>query len=535
MSIIDETLARGVRMEGARAKWIVIPFPVRARSSMSLIGIDIGSSSVKTVVYDLRGKPLAEASEVYMPKRPQPGWWELNPEEVWSATLKSLSKVAGTRTARSDPPEMMAISASGREAFPVDKNGKALGPCIMAGDTRGAELEAQTASQATREEWYSSCGHIPERMDPVNRLLWWQRQHPDVMNRSRFFLGWHEFITLRLAGRPVTDRSLASKWCVYEFEGKWSAQRLAKLDIDPRILPEIAAWGTDIGRLRPSLAARLGLPKTLGIAVGCFDAACAALGTGASPEGVAGLVSGTWEDLIVPTTKLPPIEIVDSGFWVGPHPGSAGLAVLGLSPNGTVVVDWARSLMGISLPKLKRILEDGGPQPSPVLAVPHFSGATVSWPGGRKSKGGLLGLSLASSETDIIQSLMESIAYDLLAMVQGVRPCGVKMSKLRAAGGGTRSAWWTQLKADLTGLPIEVVEQSESGTVGAALLAGLASGAYASLEEGSKTFLRVSRRYEPDAKRAALYAEKLEAYRAAVSVLLHQTDWQARPGAGGFN
>jgi xylulokinase len=415
----------------------------------------------------------------------------------------------------------MAVSASGREIFPVDKTGRPLGPCIMAGDIRGAELAAQTASTVSRREWYDACGHIPERMDPVNRWLWWRQHHLETFSRAAAMVGWHEYLTLRLVGRAVTDRSLASKWCIYQPDGQWSQSRAAQFDMDTDKLPEIQDWGTMVGRVKASLAARLGLPKGIQVAVGAFDASCAAVGTGALREGVTALVSGTWEDLIAPTGKMPELEVLDAGFSVGPHPGNAGLGMFALSPNGTVVVDWARKLLGLSLRKLKQLLETSGVQPSPVLAVPHFSGATVCWPEGRRSRGGFLGLTLASSPDDMIKALLESVAYDLDLMADAFRHYGMRMDRLRAVGGGARSAWWTQLKADLIGLPIEVIQLQESGTVGAALLAGLASGDYASLEEGAELFVRVTRQYEPDQQRAALHQEKLESYRHAVNSILH--------------
>lgn len=433
---------------------------------MSLIGIDVGSSSIKVDAYRSDGQPLAGASEALTPRRSQPGWWEIEPEDVWMATLKGLSQVARATAVQRDPPESLAISASGREAFPVDQNGVPLGPCIMAGDTRGAALEVLTASRMETELWYQACGHIPERMDPVNRLLWWRRHHPHVMAQSSFFLGWHEFLTLRLGRRAVTDRSLAGKWLIYDLAaGAWSPQRLAEFEIDPRTLPDIQPWGAVIAELKPSVASQVGLPQGVKIAVGGFDASCAALGAGASDAGVGGLVSGTWEDLIVPTSHPPSAEIVRSGLSVGPHPGSAGLAVFALSPNGTAVIDWARSLMGVSLPELKTELEKSGPQPSLVLAIPHLSGATVPWANGRKSRGTLTGLTLGSSPTDIIKALMEGITFDLLLTLQSLRQAGLSFNVLRAAGGGTRSDWWMQLKADLSGLPIEAINQPEPGTL----------------------------------------------------------------------
>ncbi len=488
---------------------------------MSIIGVDVGSSSIKICVYRDDGRALAKASTRLTPRRPQPGWWEIDPEEVWQATLKGLDQIAHAPAGRQDPPRFLAISASGREIFPVDRSGRSLGPCIMAGDIRGADIEQTTAVRASREQWYSWCGHIPERMDPINRLLWWRRNRAARASRVRFFLGWHEFLTLRLCGRAVTDPSLASKWLIYELTcGQWSPNRLKEFDLDPAILPEIQPWGVTVGQLTSKVASQTGLSRKLKIAVGAFDASCATLGAGASSPGVAGLVSGTWEDVIAPTPQLPPIGIVDQGFSVGNHPGAAGLALFSLSPNGTTVLDWARNLVGIPLPRLEHLLKNSGTEPSAVLAVPHLSGATVCWSNGRKSSGALLGMNLGSSRSDIVKSLMESIAYDLLLAVRSFRAANVEVSLLRAAGGGTRSAWWTQLKADLTGLPVEVVSQKEPGTLGAALLAGLAAGAYPSLEEGSKLWISAARRYEPDLKRAALHAKRLETYEAAVHSLL---------------
>jgi xylulokinase len=489
---------------------------------MSLIGIDVGSSSVKVGVYRSNGKPLAHASETLTPKRPEPGWWEIEPEEVWTATLSGLRHVLGARAVRRDPPVMMAISASGREAFPVDQNGSPLGPCIMAGDIRGGEFESSSASSTGMPDWYLACGHLPERMDPVNRLLWWRHHHPSIVKSMRYFLGWHEFLTLRLGGKAITDKSLAGKWLIYDLAlGEWSPQRLAEFDIDPRMLPSVRPWGEIIAELRPELAAELGAPSALKIAVGGFDASCATLGAGASAKGVAGLVSGSWEDLIVPTDRPPSGEILNQAMSVGPHPGSGGLAVFALSPNGTVVLDWARSLTGFSLSKLNSNLENSGPQPSPVLAIPHFSGATVPWGHKRESRGTLTGLTLASSSTDVTKALMEGIAYDLCLTFGSLRQAGMNINLLRAAGGGARSSWWTQLKADLLGVPIEVTHHPEPGTLGAALLAGLAAGFYPSLEEGSSRWVFPNRRFEPVSQRANLHRENFEAYREKAGQLIH--------------
>jgi len=488
---------------------------------MSLIGIDVGSSSVKVGVYRSNGKPLAHASKTLTPRRPQPGWWEIEPEEVWTATLNGLRHVLGARAVQRDPPVMMAISASGREAFPVDQNGSPLGPCIMAGDVRGTEFELSSASHMSIPDWYLACGHLPERMDPVTRLLWWRQHHPSITKRMRYFLGWHEFLTLRLGGKAITDKGLAGKWMIYDLAlGGWSPQRLAEFDIEPGTLPTVRPWGEIIAELKPELAAELGVTKALKIAVGGFDASCATLGTGASGKGVGGLVSGSWEDLIVPTDRPPSVEILNRAMSLGPHPGGGGLAVFALSPNGTVVLDWARSFTGLSLRTLNHNLENSGPQPSPVLAIPHFSGATVPWGHKRESRGTLTGLTLASSSTDVTKALMEGIAYDLCLTFESLRQAGMNITSLRAAGGGTRSDWWTQLKADLLGVPIEVTHHPEPGTLGAALLAGLAAKIHPTLEHGSSQWVSPNRRFEPVSERGNLHRENFEAYRKKAGQLI---------------
>src|SRR2546430_13662453 len=119
---------------------------------MSLIGIDVGSSAVKTAAYRSDGRLLSVAREAVVPRRPKPGWWENDPEEVWAATLKTLGRVVRTRAVRRDLPVVIAVSASGREAFPVDEEGLPLGSCIMAADTRGEELGKSSAAHMQPDE-----------------------------------------------------------------------------------------------------------------------------------------------------------------------------------------------------------------------------------------------------------------------------------------------------------------------------------------------------------------------------------------------
>ena len=169
------------------------------------------------------------------------------------------------------------------------------------------------------------------------------------------------------------------------------------------------------------------------------------------------------------------------------------------------------------MPKLGALLENSGPEPSALMAVPHLSGATVCWSDARKSRGALLGLNLASSQSDIIKSLMESIAYDLLLVVRSFRRANIKS----ACSGPRRRARGLvdPTKADLTGVPIEVVTRRSPERWELHCSQAWRSGTYCSLEEGSKSWISATRRY-PRLKKSGPACRKLETYQATVSSLL---------------
>jgi sugar (pentulose or hexulose) kinase len=160
------------------------------------------------------------------------------------------------------------------------------------------------------------------------------------------------------------------------------------------------------------------------------------------------------------------------------------------------------------------------PAPSPVMAVPYLSGSMTYWKDGRKAKGAIVGLTLATRPLEIVQAFMESIAYDNANTLALLEVEGVPVKRIRATGGGARSAWWTQLKSDVTNRPIEVIEVQEAGTLGAAILAGVAIGVYNDIVETSKEFARASRIFQPDAARAVLHKERIEAYCSLVPNLI---------------
>lgn len=474
---------------------------------MSLIGIDLGTSAVKVGAYAVDGTPLAQAHRVVPGYHPEPGHSEVDVFESRDAFRSALCEVAASPALRRDPPIAISFSSSGREVFPVAADGTPLGRCLSTSDTRGDEIAARTASRRSDEEWQRIAGHVPRRMDPVNRALWWRATDPATAARTRWFMNWHEYYALQLSGRPVVDWSDAGTWATYDVAtGNWSAERIAETGIDPGWLPEVQPNGSPIGRILPGAAADLGLPPDALIVTGAFDTYAASVGSAAIDPGVVSLACGTWNSFNMPVEAGWPVELVQDGIGVYPHPGPTGFGLLVTNPNGMAVVDWARHALGLSIADLEAGLAVAGPGPGHVFAdarftpLPHVAAAAGFG-------GTFTGVTLATTSVDIVRALLEGIACDFALTLDRLRGRGIESRLVRATGGGSRNAWWLQLMADVSGVPVEVVAQEEPGAFGAAILAGVGAGVYESVSAAVAELVRVSRRFEPDAARGARYAE----------------------------
>ena len=428
-------------------------------------------------------------------------------EESRTAFLATLSELAADQAVRKDPPIAISFSSSGREIFPVGADGTPLGRCLMTADTRGDDVASQTVARRSPEEWFRLTGHVPRRMDPVNRALWWRKTEPAVAARARWFMNWHEYYALLLSGRPVVDWSDAGAWATYDVaSGNWSKERIAETGIDPRWLPEVQPNATPIGPILPEIARELGLPSDVLIVTGAWDAFAASVGAGGVDPGVVSLACGSWHSFTVPVQAGWPAELVQEGMNVCPHPGPTGFAILATNPNGMSVIDWARNLVGVSIPDLTQGLAEAGRGPGEVFAnaaltpLPHVSRGE-----GRGAE--FEGMTLATTGVDVIRALLEAIACEFSLTIERLRLRGIDSSLVRATGGGSKLDWWLQLHADVCGIPFEVVAQDEPGAFGAAILAGVGAGVYPSVPSAVSRLVAVSKRFEPDVKRGGLYAD----------------------------
>ena len=482
---------------------------------MSLVGIDLGTSAIKVGAYALDGTALAQAHREVPDIRPAPGLCEVDVLLHREAFRSAVTEVAASPRLAADPVQAISFSSSGREVFPVAADGTPIGHCLMTADTRGDDVAAETASRRSPEEWQRLTGHVPRRMDPVNRALWWRRTDPDTVARTRWFMNWHEFYSLLLSGRPVVDWSDAGTWATYDVAtAAWSQERIAETGVDPGWLPEIQPNGTPIGTILAGTATDLGLPGDALIVTGAFDTYAASVGSAAIDPGVVSLAAGTWNSFNMPVEAGWPAELVHDGIGVYPHPGPTGFGLLVTNPNGMGVINWARDLTHLSIADLEAGLANAGSGPGHIYAdaaftpLPHVE-ATEGF------GGTFQGVTLAATPVDVVRALLEAIACDFANSLEQLDRRGIPSRLIRATGGGSRNSWLMQLIADVTGVPVEVVAQQEPGAFGAAILAGVGLGAYPSVSSAVAELVTVSRRFEPNGDRGALYARVRDRMRGA--------------------
>ena len=486
---------------------------------MSLIGIDVGSSSVKAVAYSVEGALLAEGKADTTSIHEFDGQWEQDPEHVWDCASNAVRQVTQSDKVRKDPPVAIAVSASGRENYPADADGRALLNNLMGGDKRGEEYEITEEGIERPEPWEVACGHPRERQDPIFRYHWRMKNYPDIMSKIKYYPDWQGLIILKMTGRSASDPSMLSRWACFDLDtATWNEKLIDKFEFPRELLPEIIHAGEPIETISDKVAEDLGLPKGVLLVSGGSDVNCCALGIGVTEEGMSCLISGSYENMIIITNRLATADLLNKGLSVMYHLGKMKRSVIAVAPTGNALLNWARDTVSISIEKMSIAME-GVRAPSSVMALPYVSSAFMYWENGRDLRAAVLGATLATKPADIVQAFMEGVAYDHVNTMTLLKDSDIHLSSIRATGGGTRNAWWTQLKSDITGVPIEVMSTDEPGTWGAALLAGKGAGIFKSVDDAAVATSKVIKTYEPDLKRAEMHKERMGLFNRAVPVL----------------
>ena len=489
---------------------------------MRLIGLDIGTSGCKAVVFDTQGNLLSSASREYRVDLPQPDWAEQDAEGVWQQALAALRQAVAT----AGPGEEFAalgLSVQGEAVMPVDARGHALRPAILGMDTRTGEQNRWLAERLGAEHLFERTGMPIHTMNTLPKLLWLKQHEPDMWRRAHRFLLYEDFLINKLTGQAVISQCLASRTQLYDLlDGCWSPEILAALELEPARLAAVWPSGRAVGRMRPELAEDLGLRPAPLVVTGGHDQACGALGAGLIQPGLAMVSTGTAEvvEVALPSPVLSPgLRRANMSCYMHVVPGL--YLVMTLNHSGGLLLRWFRDTFCQAELETARqtgrdaydlLLANASPDPSPLMLLPHFAGSGTPWLD-TASKGAILGLTFATTKTDLAKAVLEGLTFELRINLDILKESGVGIDELRAIGGGARSELWLQLKADITATRVVAPQVTEAAGLGAALLAGVGAGCFPSAASAVESLLKFKRSFEPDTRRVALYNERYAIYR----------------------
>ena len=492
-----------------------------------LLGIDLGSTSIKAILYDLSGNVVARGDrpmQRFHPNPDHPEWTVWDPDELWNQTAAAcrdmVSQIDDAKRIKG-----IATTGMGMDGLPMTEDGQAMYPLISWHDPRTQPQYDWWVKNITAEKTYSIGGNPVWAINSALRMLWIKEHEPDIYANMFKWLLIEDYINHCLTGTFATDFSMAS--CTMLFDQKtqsWSDEMCNLSGIRKEILPNAFASCTQIGEVTLAAAEKSGLAVGTPVFLGGHDHICSSLPVGAFRPGVVLNITGTWEmvDLV---SAMPPLDIPlgRSGITTQSHVIPAQYMVWGGNPAGEMIEWYRRAIASPLLPDENQTPLDWGilinqatsakPGAAGLLFLPHMCGSSCPQVDPR-SLGVFTGLTPRTTHAEMIRSIFEGLSFQLLDMIrvmeEGTRRQG---SEIIAVGGAVRNKFWMQNKADIVGRKVCVPNVEEATVLGAAILAGIGAGLYRNAEDAFDRIPRESVTYQPDEKLTEYYDGLFPIYR----------------------
>lgn len=454
--------------------------PRSAKTKVALLGVDIGSSSIKATLFDERGRTLGTSAKSVAVRFPRKGWVERDPR----ATMRAAQAVmrAVVESSKSSP-TAVAVTGCGNGGVFLDAKFRPLGAGILASDSRAKDFVSLRGTRP--DEPY------PGQTGPL--LDWWRSSESPRARELAHVLWWKDYVRMSLTGVLCSDFTDAGAAGLLEFTTRaWRANR-------PE-LPPLQESTTLAGRVTPTAARLTKLPSGTPVFTGCIDCEAAAIGSGVSEPDQLSIVAGTWSINQAFVRALPSPTTV---FLANPSSQPGRWLLLEGSPTSASHFDWwVRAVRGRSDFEKVAALAAAAPA-SDLLFLPRLFAQQAAF----------VGLGPQHDLGAMARAVMAGVAYSHRAHVEKLRAEGLRFRVARLAGGATRSPFWCQLFADVLGIRVEVPAVTEPGTLGAALLAGVGAGVWPSVAEAQRAMVRVDRTFEPDAAAQKLHHRAFNRFR----------------------
>jgi len=486
-----------------------------------LLGLDVGTTGAKSVLFDTGGNVISSAFREYGVETGPGGKAEQNAETVLQAAVETLIEAVG----KSGIKELsaMGISVQGDAVIPVDPAGKALGPALLGMDYRSEPQARKAAAEMGERNLFNRTGMRPHPMNSLVKMMYLKDTDPEIYQKAHKVVTYAEYITAGLGGGLIIDYTMASRTMGFDLAAReWADDIIDRCGLDREKLADAVPSGSITGELSAVIAERAGLRKGTLLVAGGHDQTCGALGAGVTEPGTGIVSTGTAEVFSTAFREMHLNDAMFDGYYpCYIHTVPDLYFTFSLNHVGGLLLRWFKEKLcrqesieaekaGVD-PYTYLISRMSG-EPKELFILPHFNGTGTPWCD-LKARGGIVGMDLTTGIPELTRALLESQSYELALNLEALGKAGIQVRHLTAAGGGARSPEWLQIKADILDRPVRTLACREAAALGAAILAGTAAGFWESAREGAGKCVSWSTEYLPRPEFRTRYAGLLEQYR----------------------
>jgi len=509
------------------------------------LGIDLGSTSIKAVVYDAAGDVAARGSTPmrrFHPNAEHPEWTVWEPNALWE-DVAVVCRDAVKQLGEAEKIQAVAVTGMGMDGLPMAEDGTPLYPLISWHDPRTAPQYEWWMKHIGAEKTYRIGGNPVWAINSALRMLWLKENEPKIFADTYKWLLIEDFINYKLCGRFATDYSMASCTMLFDQTSHCWSEELCELSEIPReILPDVLPSSTFLGEISDAAAAFTGLKKGTPVFLGGHDHICSSLPVGAFREGSVMNITGTWETIGLIST-VPPVHVPlgENGIMTQSNVLADRYMIWGGNPAGEML-EWYRRSVAVSpqspqtalnatlhetaekngtiqqsaLPDwdvLIPLAESAAAGSGGVMFLPHLDGCQCPWVNPH-SRGTFIGLNSRTSHRELLRSVIEGLGYQILTVIRVMESSlNMRATEVVATGGAIRNRFWMQNKADMTGLRVRIPAVEEATVLGAAMLAAIGLGVYRDAEDAFARVCKSSETFEPNAERTAFYQHRFPLFK----------------------
>lgn len=495
-----------------------------------LIGIDAGTTALKVGVFGDDGAARAVAAEEYALSTPGADRAELDPELYWRALVRASGRALSEARSTGRDVIALAVSSQGETITPVAADGRPIGPAIVWLDNRATVEANELARDFSAERVYPATG-VPAVNPtwPASKLLWWRRHEPALFDAAARFLLVEDLILHRLTGRFVSEGGVQCTSLLYDIRAHgWWMPMLDRLGLDAGRLPELVPPGSVVGTLRPDVAAELGIEGDVLVVAGGMDQGAGAVGVGNVRPGAVSESTGGALTVQASVDRPDGDRTMQTPVYV--HSAPDRYLYCPVCPTGGMALTWFRDRFGgeevaraaaegrSAYDLLTALAASVPPGADGLTMLPHLAGA-FSPEYDPLARGVFFGFGLGHGKAHFVRAILESVAFMLRRNVELLADAGAGATEIHSHGGGARSPLWCQIKADVCGVPVVTLEGEDAAVRGDAMLAGVAAGVFADLDEAAGAMVVRRSVFAPDIAAGRVYEDAYRRYRELFEAL----------------